>query len=238
MSGTDAPSVWGPRWSRWVGRALARGLWATKVRGRRNVPKKGAAIVLANHLGFIDGPVIHGVIPRGSHFLISDHMFKGPVGSLLTGACQIKVEGAGRQALAQGLAVLRRGGVVGVFPEGTRGAGSADSVHGGAAWLALQSGAPIVPTALIGTRNTGESVNVWPRPRRRILVEFGEPIVLDAPPELKGRAKQSWAESEVAAALRRQVTATLATTDLELPTDKPKRSRPTSGGSSEPKENA
>ncbi|WP_061965943.1 lysophospholipid acyltransferase family protein [Demequina aurantiaca] len=238
MSGKDAPSEWGPRWSRWVGRGLARGLWATTVRGKDNVPSEGAAIVVANHLGFIDGPVIHGVIPRGSHFLISDHMFTGPIGPLLKGASQIKVEGAGRTALAQGLAVLRRGGVVGVFPEGTRGAGSADSVHGGAAWLALQSGAPIVPTALIGTRHTGESVNVWPRPRRRILVEFGEPVVLEAPPELKGRAKQSWAESEVAAALRRQVTAALATTDLKLPTDTPERSRPQGGGSSAPKENA
>lgn len=238
MSRAGAPSEWGPRWSRWVGRGLARGLWVTEVRGKRNVPKKGAAIVVANHLGFIDGPVLHGVIPRGSHFLISDHMFTGAFGPLLMGASQIKVEGAGRNALAKGLAVLRRGGVVGVFPEGTRGAGSADSVHGGAAWLALQSAAPIVPTALIGTRHTGESVNVWPRPRRRILVEFGEPVVLAAPPELKGRAKQSWAESEVAAALRRQLSVALATTDLELPTDTPERSRPTDGDGSAPKENA
>lgn len=238
MSATEGPSVWGPRWSRWVGRVLARGLWATEVRGRSNVPKKGAAIVVANHLGFIDGPVIHGVIPRGSHFLISDHMFTGPIGPLLTWASQIKVEGAGRNALAQGLAVLRRGGIVGVFPEGTRGAGSADSVHGGAAWLAIQSGAPIVPTALIGTRNTGESVSVWPRPRRRILVEFGKPVVLQPPVELKGRAKQDWAQHAVGAALREQVAATLTTTDLELPTDTPERSRPTRGDGPEPKESA
>lgn len=238
MTRQDGPSVWGPRWSRWVGRGLARGLWATEVRGKSNVPKKSAAIVVANHLGFIDGPVIHGVIPRGSHFLITDHMFKGPIGKLMVWSSQIRVEGAGRTALSQGLAVLRRGGVVGVFPEGTRGAGSADSVHGGAAWLALQSGAPIVPTALIGTRHTGEDVNVWPRPRRRILVEFGEPIFLQAPPELKGRAKQSWAESEVAAALRRQLTAVLATTDLELPTDAPRRRRPSQGDGPAPKENA
>lgn len=237
-SAADVPSVWGPRWSRWLGRGLARGLWATTVRGKNNVPKTGAAIVVANHLGYIDGPVIHGVIPRGSHFLISAHMFGGPIGRLLAWSHQIKVEGSGRNALSQGLAVLRRGGVVGVFPEGTRGAGSADSVHGGAAWLALQSGAPIVPTALIGTRNTGESVNVWPRARRRILVEFGEPVVLQAPPEMKGRARQTWAGHEVAAMLRHHLADVLATTDLELPTDKPVRSPSTGSGGSEPKENA
>jgi 1-acyl-sn-glycerol-3-phosphate acyltransferase len=239
MGASREPSVWGPRWSRWVGRVLAKGLWATEVRGKRNVPREGGAIVVANHLGFIDGPVIHGVIPRGSHFLISDHMFTGFFGTLLTWAAQIRVVGAGRTALAEGLAVLRRGGVVGVFPEGTRGKGSADSVHGGAAWLAIQSGAPIVPTALVGTRHTGESVSVWPSPRRRILVEFGKPVVLQAPPELKGRAKQAWAEHEVGRLLREQVNDALAHTDLELPTDVPERkSRNGSDGNESSKENA
>jgi len=219
VSSTAAPGVWGPRWSRWLGRILAQGLWATKVVGRSNIPKHGAVIVVTNHMGFIDGPVIHGVIPRGSHFLVSDHMYAGPFGPLLQRAGQIKVVNAGRGALAQGLAVLRRGGVVGIFPEGTRGAGAADSVHGGAAWLAIQSGAPIVPTALIGTRRSGESVNVWPRPRRRILVEFGVPTVLMPPEDLKGRAKQAWAEHAVAEALRMQLAETLTHTSLELPND-------------------
>lgn len=237
MSAVASPSAWGPRWSRCLGAVLAKGLWATRVVGKHHVPKKGAVIVVANHLGFIDGPVLHGVVPRGSHFLISDHMFNGPFAVLLKGAAQIKVEGAGRSALAEGLAVLRRGGVIGLFPEGTRGMGAADSVHGGAAWLALQSGAAIVPTALVGTRRTGESVSVWPRPRRRILVEFGEPVVLDAPPGLRGRERQAWAEREVGEILRKQVTDTLTHTDLELPTDIPERkSRAGDGGTS--KENA
>ena len=219
MTAAEAPSRWGPRWSRWVGRVLARGLWATEVRGRARVPRTGAAIVVANHVGFIDGPVLHGVIPRASHFLIGSHMFHGALGGLLRAASQIEVEGSGRAALAQGLAVLRRGDVVGMFPEGTRGAGRADAVHGGAAWLALQSGAPIVPTTMVGTRHTGEPVSVWPRPRRRILVEFGHPQVLEPPQDLKGRRRQEWAQQAVAEALRAQVAATLATTTIELPTD-------------------
>lgn len=219
MSQNRGPSPWGPRWSRWVGRALARGLWATKVQGRHRVPRDGAVIVVANHVGFIDGPVLHGVIPRPSHFLVGSHMFRGALGGILRAAAQVKVDGAGRAALTAGLAVLRRGGVVGMFPEGTRGAGRAIAVHGGAAWLALQSGAPVVPTAIVGTRHTGEPVGVWPAPRRRILIEFGEPVHLTPPAQLKGRARQEWAAVAVTEALRKQVESTLAHTPLTLPSD-------------------
>lgn len=213
------PSPWGPRWSRWVGRFLARILWATQVRGRNLVPRHGAVIVVANHVGFIDGPILHGVIPRPSHFLVGSHMFHGVLGVILRAAAQVEVDGAGRGALSAGLMVLRRGGVVGMFPEGTRGAGRAVAVHGGAAWLALQSGAPIVPTAIVGTRHTGEPVGVWPKPRRRIVIEFGEPIQVTPPDDLKGRARQEWAAVAVSEALRGQVESTLAHTDVELPAD-------------------
>ena len=219
MSQKDSPSPWGPRWSRWVGWVLARVLWATKVRGRALVPRDGAAIIVANHVGFIDGPVLHGVIPRPSHFLVGSHMFKSVLNVILRAAAQVRVDESGRGALAAGLAVLRRGGVVGMFPEGTRGSGRALAVHGGAAWLALQSGAPIVPTAIVGTRNTGEPVSVWPAPRRKILVEFGEPVILTPPADLKGRARQEWAAVAVSEALRGQVESTLAHTPLALPED-------------------
>ncbi|WP_084102001.1 1-acyl-sn-glycerol-3-phosphate acyltransferase [Demequina sp. NBRC 110051] len=219
MSDARVPSRWGPRWSRWVGRALAKGLWRTEVRGLEHLPRTGPVVLIGNHVGLIDGPVLHGIIPRGSHFLIGSHMFHGVLGALLRGAQQIEVVDSGRDALAQALAVLRRGDVVGVFPEGTRGAGRADAVQGGAAWLAIQSGAPLVPTALVGTRHTGEPTGVWPRPGRRILVEFGEPFALDLPDGLRGRARQEAAQAQLAEALRERIDRTLATTDLTLPDD-------------------
>ncbi len=219
MSEVRAPGPWGPRWSRWVGRGLARVLWATTVHGKDRVPRAGAVIVVANHVGFIDGPVLHGVIPRPSHFLISEHMFRGALTLLLRGAGQIRVDIGGRSALSAGLEVLRRDGVVGMFPEGTRGAGRADAVHGGAAWLALRSGAPILPTTIVGTRHSGEPVGVWPAPRRRILVEFGVPVEVSPPDDMKGRARQEWAAGVVAEALRSQVESTLARTHLRLPED-------------------
>ena len=221
-----APSKLGPLWARRVGWFLAHVYWNTEVRGKKRVPRDGPAILVMNHVGFIDGPIAFGVVPRRSYFLIRRSMFVGPFKWLLTWAAQIPVENdGGRSALASGLAVLRRGDVVGVFPEGTRGTGTAQSVHGGAAWLAVQSGAPVVPAAIVGTRRTGESVNVWPTPRRRLLIEFGDPLPLELPDGLSGRARQAAAAEAMAAGLRAHLAAVLPTTDLRLPTDDPLRDR-------------
>ena len=214
---TKAPSRWGPRWSRWIGRFLARVYWNTEVRGRTHIPRSGPVLVLANHIGLPDGPVVHGVVPRPSHFLIKAAMMKGPLGLVLRPAGQISVEGSGREALSKAMAVLDRGGVVGVFPEGHRGAGHAQETYGGAAWLAVRSGAAIVPTAVVGTRRTGEPVNHWPRPRRRMVVAFGEACHLDVPTELSGRSRHVWAANEVDRILQEHVRHTVAHTDLLMP---------------------
>ncbi len=212
-------------WGRWVGWFLAKVLWRTKVAGADRVPRKGAAILVANHVGFIDGPVAIGIVPRRTHFLVKEEMFVHVLGAILTGSGTIKVDESGREALARARQVLARGDAVGVFPEGTRGAGDAASVHGGAAWLAVQSGAPVVPVALFGTRHTGESVNVWPKPGRKIWVEFGEPFTLQLPDDLKGRARQSAAEHAVAEGLRAHLQDAATRSPLPLPTDDPARDR-------------
>lgn len=219
------PRRYQPRISRWVGRFLSNVLWRTEARDWRTVPKKGAAILVANHVGFIDGPVVHGVVRRGTHILVTQRMFRGILRPILTGAGCIEVDESGREALARALAVLRRGDVVGVFPEGTRGAGGAENTQGGAAWLAVQSDAPIIPLALFGTRYTGESVNIWPKPGRRILVAFGEPFHIERPEGLRGGALVRHAQAEIEERLRLHVRATSATTDMKLPTDDPLRER-------------
>ncbi len=213
------PGPFGPLIGRPIAQFLSRVYWHTTVRGADLVPRRGPVVVIANHVGFIDGPIVAGVIPRSSNFLVKQDMFRHGLGVILRGTGQIEVAGTGREALARAKGVLARGGVVGVFPEGTRGTGDAACLAGGAAWLAIHGKAPVVPLALFGTRHTGESVNIWPKPRRRILAVFGEPVELDIPPEFHGQARQKMAEEAVAAALREHVRRAEAQSDIPLPHD-------------------
>lgn len=216
------PSERGPRWSRQVGRFLAHVVWATEVLGADHVPLTGPVIISANHTGLVDGPVIHGVVPRGTHILVKDEVFRGPVGTVLRAAGQIPVDRfGGRPALAAGLGVLRRGGAVGIFPEGVRGRGDAAQAHAGVAWLAVTSGAPVVPTAVLGTRRTGEGVGRVPGPRRRLVVAFGPPVHLERVPGVSGRQAVADAHEVLRAVLADHVRATVARTGVALPDDAP-----------------
>lgn len=219
-----APSSAGPAWSRWVGRFLARVVWDTRVQGRENVPTDGPVVLAANHTGVVDGPVVLGVAPRPLHVLVKEEMFTGLVGQVLRAAGQIPVDrGSGRRALATALAVLRRGGAVGVFPEGNRGRGDATSARAGVAWLALNGRARVVPVAVLGTRRTGEGVNHVPGPRRRLVVRFGEPISVERAPGTSGKQALEDANERIRTALAALVADTVASTGLVLPLDAPRR---------------
>jgi 1-acyl-sn-glycerol-3-phosphate acyltransferase len=153
-------------------------------------------------------------------------MFWGPVGSVLRAAGQIPVErDGGRSALSSALVVLKRGGVVGVFPEGNRGRGDASSARAGIAWLALNGHAAVVPVAVLGTRRTGESVGHLPGLRRRLAIEFGEPLILERPPGVSGRVALESANESIRAALADLVDRASERTGLTLPTDDPNRER-------------
>lgn len=219
-TGTSAPAARGPRWSRHLGRVIAHVPWRTEVLDAGLVPRTGPVIVAANHIGLLDGPIVHGVIPRPSHVLVKEEMFTGPVGVLLRGAGQIPVDRRnGRPALTAALGVLRRGDVVGIFPEGMRGRGDASDSRAGVAWLAVTSGAPVVPCAVLGTRRTGESTSSLPPLRRRLVVGFGAPVRLDAAPGSGRREAVTRANEVLRVALSEHVQRVSRLTGVELPDD-------------------
>lgn len=170
---------WGPRWSRPVGWFLAHVWWRTTVVGAEHVPRAGRVLIAPNHTGIIDGPLAHGAVPRGSHFLVKEEFFTSRLGFLMRWSGQIPVDRSnGRPALETARELLTEDRVVGVFPEGTRGRGDVAAARAGVAWLAVHTGAPVVPCAILGTRPPGAPRGWVPRPRTRLYVEFGEPIAV------------------------------------------------------------
>lgn len=155
-------------------------------RGKDRVPADGPVILASNHIGWLDGPVMFLKAPRPGHALVKSEAFVGRTGRLLTYAAQIPVT-RGRTdagALRSAADALAAGQVVIVYPEGQRGDGELHRIKGGVAWLALVSGAPVVPVAIFGTREPGGASESRPPKGSRIDVAYGEPIrfpVMDWP---------------------------------------------------------
>lgn len=209
------------------GRAIGNRLVKLGYRARsvhpERVPATGPVLIVSNHTGFLDGPVVFCLAPRTVHFLVKKSYFKSVWGKVLTGVGQIPIEQrtGDREALAAAKSLLGRGYAVGIFPEGTRGSGTVESAHQGAAWLALQTGATIVPAATLGTRGTGNGRESWPKPGARIRVVFGEPFDLPAYDGVPGRQKLALATEQIRTRLADQVRDAIAETGMELPTDAP-----------------
>ena len=155
--------------------------------GVHNVPRRGPVILASNHLSFSDhffGPL---PVPRKVVFLAKAEYFTGRgLKGLLTkaffaGVGQIPVDRGGGQAseraLTTGLRVLAQGRVLGIYPEGTRSPdGRLYRGKTGVARLALESGAPVVPCAMIGTFEFQPPGVIRPDMRIRPGVRFGEPL--------------------------------------------------------------
>jgi 1-acyl-sn-glycerol-3-phosphate acyltransferase len=158
--------------------------WAS---GVKNVPRRGPVILASNHLSFSDhffGPL---PVPRKVIFLAKSEYFtgrglKGLISkAFFAGVGQIPVDraggAAGEQALRTGLQVLADGHVLGIYPEGTRSPdGRLYRGKTGVARLAIESGAPVVPCAMIGTFEFQPPTTIWPNFRVRPGVKFGEPL--------------------------------------------------------------
>ncbi|MBW8820056.1 MAG: 1-acyl-sn-glycerol-3-phosphate acyltransferase, partial [Streptomyces sp.] len=113
-----APSLKGAEVGRRIGVGLMYGLWKPRVLGAWRMPASGPAILAVNHSHNIDGPMVMGVSPRPTHFLIKKEAFIGPLDPFLTAIGQLKVDRsvADRGAITQALDVLKAGGVLGIFP--------------------------------------------------------------------------------------------------------------------------
>jgi len=181
------------------------------VTGAENVPASGGAILAANHLSAIDSVFLPLMVDRPVTFSAKAEYFtaSGPVGRLwaayLRATNQLRMDRDGPRAaqdtLEAALALVREGGLFGIYPEGTRSPdGRLYRGRPGVGWLALKSGLPVIPVGMIGTRRVLPPGRVVPRPGR-IEVRIGKPLQLapelsDLPP---ARARRLIADQVMAA---------------------------------------
>lgn len=206
-------------WTGPIGWVLGRVYWNGQFLGRENVPRNGPVIIASNHIGIADGPLVHIAVPRPVNIMTKMGMMTSRLGGFLRLAGQFPVDRkGGRRALQIALTILKDGGAVAIFPEGERGHGSGDGIKAGVAWLAQHSGAPVIPTACLGTRPTGASVGHIPRFRAKPYVVFGEPIVL--PDDLPGgRAGTARAIEIIEQRLEAHIAEAVERTGIPLPED-------------------
>ena len=122
-----------------------------------------------------------------------------------------------RAALHRGKDVLDAGRCVGILPEGTRGSGEAAAINNGVAWLALNSGATVVPVAILGTRTAASTSTPFRGRAGRLHVSFGEALNVSRRPGETGRVSMDRAGTEIRAALARHVQDSIQSTGQPLP---------------------
>jgi 1-acyl-sn-glycerol-3-phosphate acyltransferase len=154
------------------------------VHGVEHVPSSGPVILASNHVGVADGPLLAIFGPRPVHALTKQEMFDGRLGRFLLRSGQVPLDrfNSDPAAVKVCLRVLRDGGVVGIFPEGSRGSGEFHRFHRGTAYLALVSGAPIVPLIQFGTREPGDGSSALPKRGGHVDLVYGAPYTFESTP--------------------------------------------------------
>ena len=183
------------------------------------VPATGPVILASNHLGVLDGPVLWLFAPRFVHALIKKEIFTGRIARGLHAIGQIPIERyvVDPYAVRTTLRALRDGRVVAIYPEGSRGAGEFEQIKNGVAYLALATGAPVVPVACIGTRVAGIGIGK-PSPRgTRIDVVFGAPVRVDGVPFPRRQADVRALAADLHQTLRAHVQHAVVATGNTLP---------------------
>jgi 1-acyl-sn-glycerol-3-phosphate acyltransferase len=164
---------------------ILRVLFKVRVEGADHVSADGPAILASNHLSFSDSVFLPLVLKRRITFVAKAEYFEDKKTAWLfraLGQIPIKREGgsASQRALDSAMGVLQSGGLFGIYPEGTRSPdGCLYKGHTGVARLALETGAPVLPVAMVGTREAQPIGQVKPNFFSPIAVRIGRPMRFD-----------------------------------------------------------
>jgi 1-acyl-sn-glycerol-3-phosphate acyltransferase len=178
---------------------VLRLLFPIDIRGLEHLPSTGPVLIAGNHTGFLDGPFVQVLVPRPCVFLVKSELYDTPFRPILEFARQIPVRRGSpdRTALRRALEVLAGGGVLGVFPEGTRGVGHLESVQHGIGYIALRAGCPIIPVVCTGTADALPKGAKLPRLRTPISIVFGPTFTLDVTGNPRARSTVAEAAEQI-----------------------------------------
>ncbi|MGW1892672.1 lysophospholipid acyltransferase family protein [Streptomyces sp. NPDC002004] len=165
---------------------LLRLVFRPRIEGLEHIPDSGAAIVAGNHLSFSDHFLMPSILKRRITFLAKAEYFTGPgvkgrlTAAFFRSAGQIPVDRSGKEAgqaaIREGLRVLGRGELLGIYPEGTRSHdGRLYKGKVGVAAMAIKAGVPVIPCAMIGTFEAQPPGQRLPR-FHPVTIRFGKPL--------------------------------------------------------------
>jgi 1-acyl-sn-glycerol-3-phosphate acyltransferase len=161
--------------SRFVVSTVLGVLTGWKVAGRGQVPRTGGLIVASNHVSFWDPPLVGASLPREIHFLAKEELFRPPLfGALIRSynAIPIRRGVADLSGMARAIEVLRQGGALLMFPEGSRMRdGELHPARPGVGMLAVNADVPILPVFISGSQHPGK----WLYRGARVRVSYGAP---------------------------------------------------------------
>jgi len=189
---------------RWTLGSLAAGAARLKVHGKENIPREGGFVVALNHLSWIDVPLFAYANPRNTYYVakVEAHRIPG-LGQFIRafGSFAIRRGESDREAVRRMREVVREGGVLGVFVEGTRQkTGVPGEVQPGAAMVALQENVPVVCGAISGSlewrvTNLHKTTIVWGKPMRFEGLPKGAKGYRQASEEIGAEIRRMWEEA-------------------------------------------
>jgi 1-acyl-sn-glycerol-3-phosphate acyltransferase len=206
-----------------VVKPLMRAWFRIRVEGQEQIPEAGPVILASNHRSNMDPVLLASAVERPVAFMAKAELFVGPLGWIMRWIGQFPVRRGGidREALRRTDAILARGSMLGLFPEGTRNDGTFSAVLPGLAYIVVRQRCPVLPVVISGTE----------RVRRRFgWLPFASPvrIVIGPPIDLPDGASDRAARRAASEVLQQRLQAFRATVVGDPPDGpSPARDRPT-----------